>query len=146
MNEILSLADWVRRRRKALDMTQEELAERVGCAVVTIKKIEQHLRQPSREMAILLADQLDIPQAEREKFFRLARSNSKGKSPAIPASIELPEFLLASPNAPNHFHHVGREQELNDLESHLVATLNGSGRIVFIAGEAGQGKTSLMAE
>ncbi len=36
--------------------------------------------------------------------------------------------------------------ELAQLETHLIATLNGSGRIVFITGEAGRGKTTLMAE
>jgi predicted ATPase len=41
---------------------------------------------------------------------------------------------------------VAREQELTQLEAHLTATLNGSGRIVFITGEAGRGKTTLMAE
>jgi transcriptional regulator with XRE-family HTH domain len=35
-----SFGYWVRRRRKALDLTQEELARQVGCSPVTIRKIE----------------------------------------------------------------------------------------------------------
>jgi predicted ATPase len=41
---------------------------------------------------------------------------------------------------------VGRERELSVLQSHLEAAVAGDGRILFITGEAGQGKTSLMAE
>jgi DNA-binding SARP family transcriptional activator/predicted ATPase len=41
---------------------------------------------------------------------------------------------------------VGRERELAILGSHLEAALAEEGRVVFITGEAGQGKTSLMAE
>lgn len=41
---------------------------------------------------------------------------------------------------------VARERELAQLDTHLVATINGSGRIVFITGEAGRGKTTLMVE
>ncbi len=43
-----SFGYWVRRRRKALDLTQEELAERVGCAVITLRKIEADERRPYR--------------------------------------------------------------------------------------------------
>lgn len=41
---------------------------------------------------------------------------------------------------------VARERELGSLQSHLEAAMAGEGRIIFISGEAGQGKTSLMAE
>jgi len=39
---------------------------------------------------------------------------------------------------------VAREQELAALERQLLITLSGDGRVVFVAGEAGQGKTSLV--
>ncbi|MCB0161412.1 MAG: helix-turn-helix transcriptional regulator, partial [Caldilineaceae bacterium] len=61
MDRIASFDDWMRRQRKALDLTQAQLAARVGCAVVTIKKIEQATRRPSQQMAELLADALAIP-------------------------------------------------------------------------------------
>lgn len=41
---------------------------------------------------------------------------------------------------------VARERELKFLQGHMKATFNGAGQVVFISGEAGQGKTSLMAE
>ena len=40
MDERISFGYWVRRRRKALDLTSEELAQQVGCAEVTIRMIE----------------------------------------------------------------------------------------------------------
>jgi transcriptional regulator with XRE-family HTH domain len=52
---------WLRRRRKALDLTQDALAGRVGCSVATIRKIEADERRPSRQVAELLAKVLDIP-------------------------------------------------------------------------------------
>ena len=54
---------WVRRQRKALDLTQTALAEQVGCALVTVKKIERDERRPSRGMAELLADHLAVEAA-----------------------------------------------------------------------------------
>lgn len=68
-----SLGYWVRRRRKALDLTQAELAERVACVVVTIKKIEQDARRPSRLLAERLADALHLSDAERAPFLAAAR-------------------------------------------------------------------------
>lgn len=41
---------------------------------------------------------------------------------------------------------VARTQELAQLDGHLAEALNGNGRVVFIAGGAGRGKTSLLAE
>ena len=39
MNQEPSFGRFVRERRRALDLTQEELARRVGCAAITIRKI-----------------------------------------------------------------------------------------------------------
>lgn len=41
---------------------------------------------------------------------------------------------------------VGRKRELGLLHAHLQEVTAGNGRVVFITGEAGQGKTTLMAE
>ena len=68
-----SFGYWVRRRRKALDLTQAELAQRVGCAEVTIHKIEADERRPSSQIAELLAEHLRIPPAERATFLQRAR-------------------------------------------------------------------------
>jgi WD40 repeat protein len=46
-----SLGRILKERRRALDLTQAELARRVGCAVVTIKKLEADDVRPSRQIA-----------------------------------------------------------------------------------------------
>jgi transcriptional regulator with XRE-family HTH domain len=58
MEDNASFGYWVRRRRKALDLTQQALAQQVGCALSTIRKIETDARRPSRQIAELLAEQL----------------------------------------------------------------------------------------
>ncbi len=63
----------LKQRRKALDLTQDDLARLVGCAAVTIQKIEEGRRRPSKHVAALLADHLAIAEEEREAFLRLAR-------------------------------------------------------------------------
>ena len=61
MSDITSLGQWIKRRRKALDLTQDELARRVGCSLETIRKIEADARRPSREIAALLATHFELP-------------------------------------------------------------------------------------
>src|SRR5262245_62177662 len=69
-----SFGYWVRRRRKALDLTQAELAARIGCAKVTIRRIEADERRPSRQIAALLADHLQLDPGERPAFLQAARA------------------------------------------------------------------------
>ena len=45
----------VRENRLLLDLTQEELARRVGCAAITIRRIEAGNLRPSKQIAELLA-------------------------------------------------------------------------------------------
>jgi len=148
MNEIVSFGDWVRQRRKMLGLTQAALAKQVGCAVITIKKIEQEERRPSAQMAQLLADQLAIPQSLRDDFLKMGRGQFV---PEISSSQEVllpPAFLqhkeTAARQAMPPF--VTRQSELAWLAIHLEAALEGDGHVVFILGEAGRGKTRLMAE
>src|SRR5258706_116260 len=73
MSDEISFGRWLQRRRKALDLTQGELARRVGCAVETLRKIEADARRPSRQIAERLADALELPKAEGAAFVRTAR-------------------------------------------------------------------------
>src|SRR5215216_2222851 len=68
MSDIISLGLWIKRRRKALDLTQDELAQRVGCSLETVRKIEADARRPSREIATLLAEKLELAADERAAF------------------------------------------------------------------------------
>ena len=102
MTETLSFGYWMRRRRKALDLTQAELAARVGCAEVTIRRIEADERRPSRQIAALLAEQLQIDPAERPAFLQVARAEQAvdrlelTSQPLIPTA---PDSAPASPQS-----------------------------------------------
>jgi transcriptional regulator with XRE-family HTH domain len=74
MSDSASFGEWIRRRRKALDLTREALAQQVGCAAVTIRTIETDERRPSRQIAERLAEFLEIPPAERSAFLKAARA------------------------------------------------------------------------
>ncbi|HET9495729.1 MAG TPA: helix-turn-helix transcriptional regulator, partial [Chloroflexia bacterium] len=68
-----SFGEWLRARRRALDLTQCELAQRVGCAEDTIGRIETGTRRPSKQVAALLADALGVPMQSHWDFVRFAR-------------------------------------------------------------------------
>src|SRR5688572_12785380 len=68
-----SFGAWIRHRRKTLDLTQPELAERLHCSVNTIKKLETDARRPSKQLAELLAVQLHIPAEHQLLFIDCAR-------------------------------------------------------------------------
>ena len=142
MNETASFGYWVRRQRKALDLTQSMLAEQVGCALVTVKKIERDERRPSLDMAELLADRLAIVDADRDKFIKMARGQWTDIALAPTAPIEEPTMRPSVPHnlpqQPTSF--VGRETELAELESLLA---DPDKRLVTILGPGGMGKTRL---
>ena len=60
MSELFSFGAWVRQRRRALDLTRDELAARIGCSVITIRHIEADELRPSKQLAARLADCLQL--------------------------------------------------------------------------------------
>jgi class 3 adenylate cyclase/DNA-binding XRE family transcriptional regulator len=107
MHEMPSFGAWLKRRRKALDLTQEALARLAGCAVVSIRKIEADEQRPSRQTAERLAQHLQIAPDEQATFVQFARLGLEEIAPAlpIPASAQLPsrppqnhlDFVVAHP-------------------------------------------------
>ena len=73
MSEAVYFGEWVAQRRKSLDMTQRELAQQASCALATIKKIEIGERKPSRELAAIMANVLQISAEAHEDFVACAR-------------------------------------------------------------------------
>ncbi|HLO16535.1 MAG TPA: helix-turn-helix transcriptional regulator, partial [Anaerolineales bacterium] len=73
METDISFGTWIRRRRKALDLTKNALAQRVGCSLALIEKIELGTRRPSKQIAEILADALELPESERPLFMKVAR-------------------------------------------------------------------------
>ena len=60
MDQLTSFAHALKQHRAALDLTQQALAARVGCARITIQRIEQGTLRPSRQIAARLAVIFDL--------------------------------------------------------------------------------------
>src|SRR5512145_2236875 len=97
MQEQHSFGYWLRLKRKALDLTREALADRVGCSVSTIRKLEDEERHPSAQIAELLAEIFQIPSNERSAFLRFARGDWRS-APNLGAE-EVP-WSVATPALP----------------------------------------------
>ena len=70
----ISFSQWIKQRRRSLDLTQAELADRLGCSLSTLQKFEEGRRRPSKQMAELLAIQLQILEAQKAAFLQAART------------------------------------------------------------------------
>src|SRR5512138_1393494 len=79
--EAHSFGAWLRLKRKALDLTREGLAGRVGCSAGTIQKLEEEERRPSTKMAERLAEIFNIPLNEQPAFLRFARGELQTQIP-----------------------------------------------------------------
>jgi predicted ATPase/class 3 adenylate cyclase len=91
MEQTHSFGYWLRRRRKALDLTQAELARQANCSVALIQKIETDARRPSRQLAELLAASLGLVAEERAAFVQAARAEravGELRVAAEPVSVE----------------------------------------------------------
>ncbi len=149
-----SFGTWVKRRRKALDLTQQELAQQIGCSPSLIFKIESDERRPSRQMAELLAEKLDVPADQRPLFLKTARQEKSVDTldaiPPLPSSEPASPPKPAAHPEPHHSHLpvfptplIGREHELNLIPKQL---LDPSCRLLTLTGPGGIGKTRLSIE
>ena len=158
-----SFGDWLRQRRRALDLSQEELARLVGCSAVTLRKLESEARRPSKQIADRLAEALQVAADDRAAFLRFAR----GDPFAAPAAAAAPPGLELSALAPRHGNtpalpvrepgtivlsgvphgynlpipltsFIGREAEVAEVKR-LISTT----RLVTLTGPGGTGKTRL---
>lgn len=135
-----SFGNWVRRKRKALDLTQQELADRVGCSVATIVKIESDERRPSRQIAKLLSQHLQIPPEQQEQFLKVAR-----REKSVDTLGEETVTVLSTKRVASHIPHspgalLGREAELAEI-TRLVQEPHC--RLLTLTGPGGIGKTHL---
>ena len=145
MDADLSFGHWLQLRRKTLDLTQGELAQRVGYARVTIHKIETDALRPSRQMVEKLVDELAIAPNERQAFMRFARdaSGTDQSLVPLPERVPVPRSLPRRHNLPvllTRF--IGREKEVQDG----CALLRRDVRLLTLTGAGGMGKTRLSLE
>jgi predicted ATPase/transcriptional regulator with XRE-family HTH domain len=160
MESPTSFGLWLKERRKQLDLTQADLAKRVGCSAMTIRKIEADERRPSRQIAELLADCLEIAPEDRAAFVKVARAelrvdrlhqSVKTMVDAPSASLRLlasspPQPIPSTPAIPPHnlplqaTPFIGREAALDGLQQRLA---DPEVRLITIVGPGGIGKTRL---
>ena len=125
MQRSTSFGRLVRRRRKALDLTQAALAVRVGCAEITIRKIEADEIRPSRPFLARLAEQLGVEAAAQAEFVAAGRG-------------AVSERIDPLPTPPNAL--IGRQRELAAVR----ARFHDDGvRLLTLTGPGGAGKTRL---
>lgn len=143
--ESQSFGEWLRRKRKSLDLTRAALADRVGCSVATLRKLEDEERRPSVQMAERLMVIFEIPAGEQANFVRFARGNLQAAPPALPESLPWQEpptpprsNLPISLNAL-----IGRETERSAVCGYLT---DPAIRLVTLIGPPGIGKTRLAIE
>jgi hypothetical protein len=100
----------------------------------------------------LLAEELGVePGKETTRLYEQIR-NGKLKAPELfpvtppDLTARLPLFLEEEPAEIERPVFVARERELAQLDGFLDLALAGQGRVVFVTGEAGSGKTALVQE
>src|SRR5258708_471063 len=107
-----SFGSWLKQRRKALDLTQQDVADQVGWSVVTIRKFEREVARPSRQIAERLADVLVVSPEDRATFINLARRTTND-FPLLSddLTIQMPRHNLPAQATP----FIGRGQELTQI-------------------------------
>jgi predicted ATPase/DNA-binding XRE family transcriptional regulator len=135
-----SFGYWLKRRRKALDLTQAELADQVGCSAAAIRKIEAEERRPSAQIVKRLAEIFKIPSNEQTAFLHFARGDWKStptlQSGDAPWRVPIPVPQTNLPIPLTSF--IGREKEVQEI----IRLLN-KHRLVTLTGPGGVGKTRL---
>lgn len=145
-----SFGEWLRRRRRALDLTQAALADKVSCSQAAIKKIEAEERRPSRALAQRLAEHLGVPAPQHAAFVQAARlarlpllaQGELDRAPAAPIAPPAPRPAPSGPATP----FVGRADHFEVLTGLLAQAQGGTGHVVLLQGEAGIGKSRLLQE
>jgi predicted ATPase/transcriptional regulator with XRE-family HTH domain len=135
-----AFGQWLRQQRKALDLTQEDLAMRIDCSWETVRKIESGDRHPSKQVAELIADFLRISPEDRPAFQRFARSDVDAEH-----FLSLPKAAAEPSHIPNNLPSerstfIGRESAIASVCALLRRP---AVRLLTLTGPAGIGKTRL---
>ena len=135
-----SFGNSLKQYRQLRDLTQADLAEQVGCATESIRKMEANRQRPSKFLASRLADMLAVSADERSEFLTLARARLSSKPTRPPAYIP-PRGVVNLPAQMTSL--VGRQQ---DLKVACKLLRSPDIRLVTLTGPGGVGKTRLATQ
>jgi predicted ATPase len=134
MQEEISFGIWLRKQRREMDLSRQAFAAQVGCAEVTLRRIEAGTLKPSKELARILLEMLDIPKSEWEPWLSFARGTGRLPTEQVDDHSNRPVTNL--PASLTSF--IGREKEQTD-----AIWLLGKHRLVTFTGSGGVGKSRL---
>ncbi len=141
MHENRTFGTWLRQRRKELGLTQDGLAERVGCSVEMVRKLEAGTARPSHHLAGIVIARLDVPPAAHPALVQWARggappADGPAAAPAVVAPVTRWPTNLPAPLTDSS----GREKERAAVTTLLRRE---PVRLVTLTGPGGIGKTRL---
>lgn len=146
---MVTFGEWLRGQRNERKLTRREFADRIGCSIAMLRKMEDDERRPSTQIAELIANSLQLSPTEREAFVRVARGElaldrltsisrqvTSTGDPAAVRSLHTNLPVLPTPL-------IGRQAEVDQLRE----LLDDSGcRLLTLVGPGGIGKTRLAME
>src|SRR6185295_3999298 len=97
MPESISFGAWLRQKRRSLDLTQKAFADQVGCAEITVRRMEADEYKPSNELALVLFEKLGISELERPQWVRFARGLTEYPNNPTPSRIHEQKTNLPIP-------------------------------------------------
>jgi transcriptional regulator with XRE-family HTH domain len=68
MKKEISFGRWLYNRRRSLDLTRQALANQVGCAEITLRRIENNTLKPSKGLALILLEKLGVPENDHPRW------------------------------------------------------------------------------
>jgi len=132
--EHLPFGEWLRKQRRAMDLSRQQLADQAGCAEITLRRIEGGTLKPSKELAAILLEKVGIPMDELDLWVKFARGLSGVPSQETQTAEK--QIKTNLPSALTSF--IEREKELADISGLLSKH-----RLVTLVGAGGVGKTRL---
>ncbi len=137
----ISFGGWLKRQRKVLGWTQEQLALQVSCSMSALRKIEAGQRRASVQTAELFAQAFNIPSNERSAFLKFARGDWQPASALLNEETPWRGPSSRRSNIPTPSTSlIGREQDIADVCEYLNKE---NIRLVTLIGPPGIGKTRL---
>jgi predicted ATPase/transcriptional regulator with XRE-family HTH domain len=138
----VSFGEWLKHQRMGKGLTRDQLAHQIGCAAITLRKLESEERRPSEQIVERLAEIFNIPPNERTAFVGFSRGDWT-KAPSAPReetpwhkSTQLPRTNLRA----SLTSFIGRNKEVTDVREYVS---NPEMRLVTLVGPPGIGKTRL---